>query len=100
MIPLWVREESLLIESCGVIMAAFPAVSSIIGILLCGLYFYKRNLLNRLNFYRMQLQKLLPKDLDFSIQYGFNDEMGALCQSFEHMRMALYEKQQNPMENA
>ena len=83
--------RKLAYQSCGVIMAAFPAVSSIIGILLCGLYFYKRKLAEPLKLLSDATAKIASKDLDFSIQYGFNDEMGALCQSFEHMRMALYE---------
>ncbi len=84
-------KRKLAYQSCGVIMAAFPAVSSIIGILLCGLYFYKRKLAESLKLLSDATAKIASKDLDFSIQYGFNDEMGALCQSFEHMRMALYE---------
>lgn len=84
-------KRKLAYQSCGVIMAAFPAVSSIIGILLCGLYFYKRKLAEPLKLLLDATAKIASKDLDFSIQYGFNDEMGALCQSFEHMRMALYE---------
>ncbi len=84
-------KRKLAYQSCGVIMAAFPAVSSIIGILLCGLYFYKRKLAEPLKLLSDATAKIASKDLDFSIQYGFNDEMGALCQSFEHMRMALYE---------
>ena len=83
--------RKLAYQSCGVIMAAFPAVSSIIGILLCGLYFYKRKLAEPLKLLSDATAKIASKDLDFSIQYGFNDEMGALCQSFEHMRMTLYE---------
>lgn len=83
--------RKLAYQSCGVIMAAFPAVSSIIGILLCGLYFYKRKLAEPLKLLSDATAKIASKDLDFSIQYGVNDEMGALCQSFEHMRMALYE---------
>lgn len=84
-------KRKLAYQSCGVIMAAFPAVSSIIGILLCGLYFYKRKLAEPLKLLSDATAKIASKDLDFSIQYGFNDEMGALCQSFEHMRMTLYE---------
>ncbi len=84
-------KRKLAYQSCGVIMVAFPAVSSIIGILLCGLYFYKRKLAEPLKLLSDATAKIASKDLDFSIQYGFNDEMGALCQSFEHMRMALYE---------
>lgn len=84
-------KRKLAYQSCGVIMAAFPAVSSIIGILLCGLYFYKRKLAKPLKLLSDATAKIASKDLDFSIQYGFNDEMGALCQSFEHMRMTLYE---------
>ena len=83
--------RKLAYQSCGVIMAAFPAVSSIIGILLCGLYFYKRKLAEPLKLLSDATAKIASKDLDVSIQYGFNDEMGALCQSFEHMRMTLYE---------
>ncbi len=84
-------KRKLAYQSCGMIMAAFPAVSSIIGILLCGLYFYKRKLAEPLKLLSDATAKIASKDLDFSIQYGFNDEMGALCQSFEHMRMTLYE---------
>ncbi len=84
-------KRKLAYQSCGVIMAALPAVSSIIGILLCGLYFYKRKLAEPLKLLSDATAKIASKDLDFSIQYGFNDEMGALCQSFEHMRMTLYE---------
>lgn len=83
--------RKLAYQSCGVIMVAFPAVSSIIGILLCGFYFYKRKLAKPIQLLSAATEKISSQDLDFSINYDCNDEMGVLCQSFEHMRAALYD---------
>lgn len=83
--------RKLAYQGCGVIMVAFPAVSSIIGILLCGFYFYKRKLAKPIRLLSDATEKISSQDLDFSIKYDCNDEMGVLCQSFENMRAALYD---------
>ena len=50
--------RKLAYQGCGIIMVAFPAVSSIIGILLCGLYFYKHKLAKPLKFLSDATEKI------------------------------------------
>lgn len=69
------------------------------------IYFMTSMILAAFLFYRWKLQrplllldgatdKISHQNLDFTIQYPVQDEMGKLVQSFEQMRKALYENNQ------
>lgn len=58
---------------------------------LTGTVFYKRELEKSLKVLNEASKKIADNCLDFEIPNGVNNELGDLCQSFEHMRSALYE---------
>jgi len=84
-------KRKILYYFCGVSMVVFPFIFSIIGILLCGFYFYKRKLSVPLELLSEATKQILDQNLDFSVSYDSTDEMGALCKSFERMRFTLQE---------
>ena len=59
-----------------------------------SLQFYRARLKKPLGLLREASVKIAASDLDFSIQYHSQDEMGKLCASFETMRAALYQNNQ------
>lgn len=76
---------------CGAAMIVLPFVFSIVGILLCGLHFYKRKLSVPLKLLSEATKQISAQNLDFSLHYNCTDEMGKLCSSFEQMRSTLHE---------
>lgn len=82
-------KRKLAYQGCGVLMIVFPAVCSMAGILLCGLFFYRNKLNNPLRLLSEATEKISDKNLDFKLLYEADDEMGDLCRSFEQMRQAL-----------
>lgn len=84
-------KRKLAYQGCGVIMIAFPALFSILGILVCGFWFYRRKLQIPIQLLAGATEQIAAQNLDFSLAYEDRDEMGLLCDSFEQMRKALYE---------
>lgn len=78
-------------QGCGVLMVVLPALFSMTGILLCGFYFYRQKLNRPLKLLSEATEQITNKNLDFTLSYEANDEMGNLCRSFEQMRLALDE---------
>ncbi len=78
-------------QICGVLMIIAPAILAFVGIILCGLYFYRKKLKKPLELLSCATIQIAKQNLDFELIYNCNDEMGALCDSFEKMRNALYE---------
>lgn len=74
----------------GIVMVAAPAVLAFIGIIWCSLYFYRNKLKQPLELLSGATDKIMEQNLDFELTYHYEDEMGALCSSFEKMRQALY----------
>lgn len=64
-------------------------------VLLCvaitGIVFYKRELEKPINVLMDASEKISDNCLDFEMKPVKQNELGQLCQSFEHMRQALYE---------
>lgn len=58
-------------------------------IIAAALLFYKNRLKKPLAELRAASEKIANNDLDFSIDYDSNDELGQLCASFEIMRTPL-----------
>lgn len=77
--------------AAGIIMIAFPTLYSITGIILCALWFYQKKLARPIHILSEATENIAMQNLDFSIAYDGNDEMGALCDSFEKMRRELYQ---------
>lgn len=63
----------------------------IVFILVAGLFFYRWKIQRPLSILGVATSKIALQDLDFSIHYSVDDEMGKLVASFEKMRHALYE---------
>lgn len=72
-------------------MIGFPLLYSVIGILVCALWFYKKKLAVPIHILSDASSHIAEQDLDFTVEYSGRDELGELCHSFEQMRQALYE---------
>ena len=67
---------------CNPIYSAFCIIAA-------ALLFYRNRLKKPLAELRAASEKIANNDLDFSIDYDSNDELGQLCASFEIMRTTL-----------
>ncbi len=84
-------KRRLLYQGCSVAMVAVPVFLSLSGILFCGFAFYKKKLKTPIALLARATDQITKQDLDFKISYPAGDELGALCVSFEQMRLALQE---------
>lgn len=84
-------KRKLAYRMCRILMVAVPLVSSVLGIFLCGFYFYRRKLYEPLKVLSEATEQIAEKNLDFVLSYESSDELGKLCRSFEEMRKALIE---------
>lgn len=66
-------------------------VYSAFCIIAAALLFYRNRLKKPLSELKTASEKIADNDLDFSIDYDNNDELGQLCASFEIMRSTLVE---------
>lgn len=78
-------------QGSGLAMVILPILYSVTGILICGFWFYRKKLEQPIHVLSDATEEISKQNLDFSIQYTGNDELGKLCNSFEQMRAALYE---------
>ncbi len=76
-------------SATAVLMIALPLFYAFSGVLYCAFWFYKRKLALPIKLLNEATEHIKNRDLDFSISYFSNDEMGQLCNSFETMRSAL-----------
>lgn len=81
--------KKLVYYGSGVTMIALPVLLSLSGILLCGFLFYDEKLKTPIDILKCSAEKISEQDLDFQINYNFQDELGELCIAFEQMRTAL-----------
>jgi len=79
-------------------MVALPMLYAVVGIILCSILFYNKKLAKPLSVLGESVEKISDNDLDFSLDYYQNDEMGNLCNAFEKMRKALLESQRTTWE--
>lgn len=66
-----------------------PFVYGVAGSILASFLFYKKRLKAPLNILKRGTEQVSQNNLDFDLTYDSQDEMGALCSSFEKMRMEL-----------
>lgn len=78
----------------SVAMVVLPAIYSIVAVLLCAIWFYRKKLEKPIAILSEATENIAREDLDFTVSYDSTDEMGRLCDSFETMRQALYESNQ------
>lgn len=81
-------------QCCGVAMVVVPGILSVSGILSAGALFYRKKLARPLYLLEEATGQVAVQNLDFSLEYDCGDEMGRLCRSFEQMRAALEENNQ------
>lgn len=75
----------------GAAMGVLPAVYSVLGFLLCALWFYRKKLAPAITVLDGAAQHISRQDLDFEVTCPLTNELGQLCRSFEKMRQALVE---------
>ena len=93
----WVNQSAFLLsERDGKIMWLYeicvwilPPVTYLTCFILAGLIFCRSKIKKPLMLLTASAGKIVANDLDFSIEYDRNDEMGLLCKAFEKMRSAL-----------
>lgn len=83
--------NQLLYHACGVSMVLLPVVFALAGVLICGFAFYEKKLKRPIETLFEATEKIAAQDLDFSVDYRSEDELGVLCAYFEQMRRALQE---------
>ena len=87
-------KRQLVYQASQIGMIALPVFFSLVGILLCGLLFYRKKLKIPISLLTSATKQIADQNLDFQISYPSADEMGALCASFEQMRQILKENNQ------
>ena len=83
--------QQLLYRAMSVSMVGLPFIYSVIGIALCAWWFYKKNLSPPIQVLADATKHIREQDLDFTVVYNNNNELGRLCTAFEEMRQALYD---------
>lgn len=66
-----------------------PPLTYLVCFILAGFVFYRSKIRTPLMLLTTSASRISENDLDFSIVYDRNDEMGLLCKAFEKMRSAL-----------
>jgi len=83
--------DAALYQFLAIVQTVTIPLYSIVCILLAAFLFYRNKLNKPLNLLRSASEKIIESNLDFKINYQRRDEMGQLCDSFEHMRHSLDE---------
>ena len=84
-------KQKLVYRVAGISMVLFPFVYSITGIMLCAWWFYRKELSPPIQVLADATKHIREQDLDFTVDYNRNDDLGRLCMAFEEMRQALYD---------
>lgn len=69
-----------------ILIVFLPVLFSALGIICAGTCFYHVKLKEPLTALKQGISHIADNDLDFSIGYGKQDELGELCRAFETMR--------------
>lgn len=82
-------QDSRLMQLYELLLWLLPPATYLICLFTAGIIFYRSKIKIPLSLLSSSAAKVADKDLDFTIQYSKNDEMGQLCIAFEKMRSAL-----------
>lgn len=86
--PLSEHDEKMMwLYEMGIWM--LPTLTYLACFILAGFVFYRSKIRKPLMLLTASASRIAANDLDFSIEYDRNDEMGLLCKAFEKMRSAL-----------
>lgn len=83
------EQDERMIEVLGAFPVAAAPVYTAICIIAAAMLFYRNRLREPLAELRAASEKIADNDLDFSVEYRSEDELGQLCRSFEIMRGTL-----------
>ena len=78
-------------EACDFLQTYSVLIFSVVGSCASVLLFYRNKLKRPIEELGVASKRIADNDLDFRITYENKDEMGNLCQEFEHMRGQLEE---------
>ena len=84
-----------IVETCDFIVTWTALILSTLSSAIAVLLFYKNKLKKPLEILENSSKKISENRLDFLVEYDSKDEMGRLCNSFEHMRAQLEENNKN-----
>lgn len=84
------KENQLYYWCITIIMVSLPIVYIIVGSFVVAKLYYKWKLQKPLENLKNGMNHISQQDLDFHIQYTSNDELGQLCDTFEHMKNEIY----------
>lgn len=73
-----------------IFMVAFPVFFIITASIVVAKFYYKLKLQTPLKCLKNGMHHISEQNLDFCMTYSSNDELGKLCDTFEHMRMEVY----------
>ena len=88
-LPVLNEQDEQLLAILDLLPTVTPPIYSAFCIIAAALLFYRNRLKKPLVELRTASEKIANNDLDFSIDYDNNDELGQLCASFEIMRTTL-----------
>lgn len=83
--------QKLLYRVVNISMVGLPFLYSAIGIVLCAWWFYRKKLSPPIQVLEDATKHIREQNLDFTVSYNGDDELGRLCTAFEEMRQALYD---------
>ena len=83
--------ESMKYNIYSSLMIVLPIIYIMVGGYLIVYIYYKIKLKTPMSLLSDGIKNLLEDNLDFSVQYAKNDELGLLCQTLEKVRSELYD---------
>lgn len=86
------KKDKLYCQLLEFLMVALPFLFLCTGIWISGSVFYSRKLKKAFHLLYQGITHIEQGDLDFSLQYSEQDELGELCTAFEIMRQKVVEK--------
>ncbi|MCZ7693444.1 HAMP domain-containing sensor histidine kinase [Mediterraneibacter gnavus] len=84
------KENQVYYWCITILMVSLPIAYIIIASFMVAKLYYKWKLQIPLENLKNGMDYISQQDLDFQIQYSSNDELGQLCDTFEHMKNEIY----------
>lgn len=84
------KENQVYYWCITILMVSLPIAYIIFASFMVAKLYYKWKLQIPLEHLKNGMDHISQQDLDFRIQYSSNDELGQLCDTFEHMKNEIY----------
>lgn len=88
-LPNFTNRDRLIDSALGSLNIAIILIVLSISMICCVTFFYKKKLSKPIKLLTNAYHKIEANDLDFTLSYPLNDEMGKLCHAFEKMKDCL-----------